>query len=532
MSLSAADTEKQFTGNGVSTAYALPAEIQLATDFEAQIDGVVTSSYTLTGLGSDTGVTCTFDSPPDNGAEIVLRRNAPYDRTLVQYAFGDFNPETLNGDFDRAVMLIQQLATLAKRTPRGPVGDLTLGLDLDPEASKLLAWSSDARSLVNVDVATVSPASLIFTAIGQALAVAADAAAGRTVIGATSQADVDASIAAQLYGRNRLINGAMAVNQRQAASVSMTTAGLAWVADRWQARSLSAASGTLTASQQASSVPTAAGDPRYSIRLARTAGTYAGSLVIEQVLERADTFDLTGRQLALSCKIKKGSAFSGTGVRLIVCTGQGVDEGSNLLATGGWSGGVTLNVATTVPAASIGTAWATFSGVITAPTSINCNELAVRIEVQGLSGAGSANDWIEISDVQIEIASAATVFAAPPFAVELQRCQRFYEKSYSYNIAPGTATSAGAPYHRAQGTGGLLDTLRAAYKVTKRTVAEPVWYSTVTGATGQVRDTTASADVAITGTVNESDGFTGMASISAAVAGRLYEAQWAIDVSL
>lgn len=531
MPLIAADTEIRYTASG-SAVYVLPCEIEVASDFVAEIDGVATSAYTLSGVGLDTGVTCTFDVAPSIGAEIVLARVAPYDRQRYDYQLGDFNPDTIDADIDRMGMLVQQLATILKRVPRAKRGRLDLALELEPSAGELLGWSGDGLSLVNVSLATISAGTVLLTAIGEALATAANEAAARAAIGAVGQAEVDAAAASQIYGRNRLINGAMAVNQRQATSIALTTAGLAWVTDRWQARSLSAAAGTITASQQVSSVPTAAGDPRYSVRLARTVGTYAGSLVIEQVLERADTFDLTGRQLALSCKLRKGSAFSGTGVRLIVCTGQGVDEGSNLLATGGWTAGVTLNVAATVAAASISAAWGTHSGVITAPTSINCNELAVRIEVQGFSGAGSANDWIEISDVQLEIAEAATVFSAPPFALELSRCQRFYEKSYSYNLAPGTATAAGAAQHRAQGAGSLLDTLRAEYKVTKRTVAEPVWYSTVTGASGQIRDTTAGADVALTGTSNESDGYTGMPAIAAGVAGRLYEAQWVIDVSL
>lgn len=533
MPLAAAVTEQMYLGDGVSTGpYVLSAEIEVATDLVVTVNGVVLSSYTVTGIGSDAGVSVTFDTPMPNGAEIVLARVAPYDRTRYDYQLGNFKPDTVDADVDRVVMQIQQLATALLRVPQLPRGKTSLNLQLTPEANKLIGWSADALSLVNLTPATITPAALVFSAIGQLLAIAATQADGRSAIGAMSQADVDASIAGQVLDRNRLINGAMEINQRVVASVALTTAGLGWVVDRWQARSLSAPSGTLTGSQVVVSSSPQAGDPRFFVRLARTAGTYAGSLVLEQVIERNECFDLAGNQVALSVKLRKGTAFTGTGVRLIVCSGQGIDEGSNSLAAGTWLG-FAQNVAATVPAASISAAvFQTFSGVVTLPAGVSSMELAVRIEVQGFSGAGAGTDQMDIADVQLEIGAAASKFARRPFVEELNRCRRFYEKSYSYAVAPGTATQLGAVMHRAQGTGSLVDTLHSRYVVPKRTVVAPIWWSTVTGAQGQIRDTTAPADVAITGTQSNNDSWTGVPVVAATVAGRLYEAHWTVDASL
>ena len=52
----------------------------------------------------------------------------------------------------------------------------------------------------------------------------------------------------------------------------------------------------------------------------------------------------------------------------------------------------------------------------------------------------TSNEW-QITGVKLELGSTATDFEHRSFSDELQRCMRFYEKSYAYSVAPGTAVS-------------------------------------------------------------------------------------------
>ena len=47
------------------------------------------------------------------------------------------------------------------------------------------------------------------------------------------------------------------------------------------------------------------------------------------------------------------------------------------------------------------------------------------------------------SAADLQIKSIATPFEFRPFAVELALCQRYFQKSYNYNVAPGSANADG-----------------------------------------------------------------------------------------
>lgn len=168
MPTSAADTEITYTGNGVTVAYPFPFEVAKAAHFEATIDGVVVTDYTLSGLGVDTGGTCTFTTAPASLAVVVLARIAPYARTDFDYQEGgELAASTLDEDIDRAVMLSQQLATMSKRVPQVKRGDLTRSLVLTPEDGTVLGWASGA--LANLTLSSLSPSTVLVSDAGAAL---------------------------------------------------------------------------------------------------------------------------------------------------------------------------------------------------------------------------------------------------------------------------------------------------------------------------------------------------------------------------
>ena len=53
----------------------------------------------------------------------------------------------------------------------------------------------------------------------------------------------------------------------------------------------------------------------------------------------------------------------------------------------------------------------------------------------------STDDEFYITGIQLEVGEQATPFEHRSFGDELQRCMRYYEKSYPYSIAPSTAVS-------------------------------------------------------------------------------------------
>ena len=107
----------------------------------------------------------------------------------------------------------------------------------------------------------------------------------------------------------------------------------------------------------------------------------------------------------------------------------------------------------------------------------------------------TSNDF-RICGVQLEKGSTVSSFENRTINQELQLCQRYYEKSYDTDTAIGTVTGNGASHFNAT-AGGSLNTAQD-FKVSKRAVPTIVLYSTTSGGSGVVRDTTAPADVATT----------------------------------
>ena len=77
---------------------------------------------------------------------------------------------------------------------------------------------------------------------------------------------------------------------------------------------------------------------------------------------------------------------------------------------------------------------------------------------------------------------------------ELQLCQRYYEKSYALETAPGTPTVVGREYVRLSGSYSTAGLHRTSFITPKRAATIGFIYSSITGAQGYLRDETASID--------------------------------------
>lgn len=61
------------------------------------------------------------------------------------------------------------------------------------------------------------------------------------------------------------------------------------------------------------------------------------------------------------------------------------------------------------------------------------------------TGTAGANDYFEVTGVQLEEGQSASEFEFIPVQQDRDRCERFYEKTYFPTSAPGAATSNGMP---------------------------------------------------------------------------------------
>ena len=156
---------------------------------------------------------------------------------------------------------------------------------------------------------------------------------------------------------------------------------------------------------------------------------------------------------------------------------------------------------------------------VTGPTSggaiTSTNDLGLRIE--WLLGAGSdtetgtLNEWTTsntirtasgtvylpensgatwyITGIQFEVGSQATAFEHRSFNEELLLCKRYYQKSYAYETAPGTADSfLNQMIGRAYATVTNRMDLRTRFEVEMRTTPTLTTYTPSGGSTGDVED--------------------------------------------
>jgi hypothetical protein len=239
--------------------------------------------------------------------------------------------------------------------------------------------------------------------------------------------------ATQAAGKNLVINGGFDIWQR---GTSFTTSGV-FCADRYVTSIDSPSAGTIA--QQTTSLPAGF---RYSIRCQRNSGnTGTGGIGVAQALESSMSIPAQGKTVTLSYWAKAGANYSnaGSAVSVRINSGTGIDQAGGNTQFGGWTG-----YAETAPDQAITTTWTRYTATYTVPST--ATQLGIRFFMSGVGTAG-ANDWFEITGVQLEIGSVATAFSrnASTIQGELAACQRYYvrfgnDQNYTY-LGTGNADS-------------------------------------------------------------------------------------------
>ena len=243
--------------------------------------------------------------------------------------------------------------------------------------------------------------------------------------------------------RNRIINGAMQIDQRNAgASQTITAAAaLAYTVDRWYAY----CTGANVTGQQVQGAT--ANQYRYRF----TGAASVTAIGFAQRIEAINSADLAGTTATLS-----------------------VDIANSLLTTVTWTA-YYANTTDTFGTLASPTVTSIATGTFTVTSTVTRYNAQISIPAAATTGlqilftvgAQISGTWT-VGNVQLEPGSAATPFERRLIGQELVLCQRYYEKSYNNSVAPATAITAGLGelFVNAIGGGGTITTVN--YAVSKR----------------------------------------------------------------
>jgi hypothetical protein len=236
-------------------------------------------------------------------------------------------------------------------------------------------------------------------------------------MGINSTLGSSALLPAGLGFRNVLINGGFDVWQR---GTSFTGAAntVSYTADRWCIFRSGVAGYSL--SQQAM-VPSELSGFNYCARFQRTSGNAdLGILYMGRTFESITVKALAGKTVTLSFYARKGANFSGSILDAQIEFGTGTDLGFTTQPT---SASIN-NLSSTLTAS-----WQYFVKTVVVPTTATAARILFMHTPTGTAGA---NDYFEITGVQLEQNYQPTPFEQRPIGIELELCQRYYWKNEIY----------------------------------------------------------------------------------------------------
>jgi len=112
-------------------------------------------------------------------------------------------------------------------------------------------------------------------------------------------------------------------------------------------------------------------------------------------------------------------------------------------------------------------------------TTTNANR---AVGVTNLASSTS-NTWF-MTGAQLTVGSVATPFEFKSFADDLRACQRYYEKSYSYETAVGASSSAGRLDLVALGDASGFPIAVISFQVAKRSASQTITFYDASGSVG------------------------------------------------
>jgi hypothetical protein len=340
--------------------------------------------------------------------------------------------------------------------------------------------------------------------------------------------------------KNRIINGAMVIDQRNAGA-SVTGNGV-YTLDRWYAQAT--INSKYTVQQNAGSVTPPAGFANYLGVTSSSAYTVGASenFSLLQAIEGYNMADFawgTASASSITLSFRVYSSLTGTFGGSLQNSAQNRSYPFTYTIS---SANTWTTISITIAGETTGTwlktngagiyMWiglgvgSTYSGTAGAWASSNYSGATGATSVVGTNGA-----TFYITGVQLEKGSTATSFDYRPYGTELQLCQRYFETSYDYGTAVGTVTNAGCIAVICYNTSANRPFLNCPFKVTKRTTPTVTPYNPYTGGSGTMNgpsNTSINSTVYYAGT--QATNF--YAAVGAGVSNGDYYQQWIASAEL
>lgn len=308
-------------------------------------------------------------------------------------------------------------------------GTLTLGSALSvANGGTGASTASSARTNLGLtSLATTSPGTGVATALGNAV----NGASGLMVQDSNSNASLAGTLAmGSSFLRNRLINGGMDIWQRGTSGFSTTNTYI-YTADRFWVFS-----GTSTTYDYSQVTSIGLAGFNSALRAQRRAGnTGTLGVFVGQIIETLNCVGLAGNTVTLSFYARAGANFSSGSNVLSVqfWTGSGTDQGLTSLIQQTWTSQANASSVVTLT-----TSWQRFTVTFSVPSG--ATEISIGFNA-GSGGTAGANDYFDLTGVQLEVGSVATPFERRQYEQELALCLRYYWAAGNSNGGPKCITT-------------------------------------------------------------------------------------------
>jgi hypothetical protein len=248
--------------------------------------------------------------------------------------------------------------------------------------------------------------------------------------------------------KNKIINGAMVIDQRNSGASVTPTTDFTYTLDRWAARLT--ASSKFSVQQDAAAVTPPVGFNDYLGVTSLSAYTVGASdyFAIEQSIEGFNTADLNfgtanAQTITLSFWVRSSltGAFGGN-VRnnasdynypfSYTISSANTWEKKSVTITGATAGTWLSNNGVGIRLAFVLGAGATYTGTVNVWNASTILNPTGATSVVGTNGA-----TFYITGVQLEIGTSATPFERRMFGTELALCQRYFQKNTASGVFPG-----------------------------------------------------------------------------------------------
>jgi hypothetical protein len=217
---------------------------------------------------------------------------------------------------------------------------------------------------------------------------------------------------------NPIINSSLQVWQRGTSFTNGNGTNI-YGPDRWHIYSTTTGR---TWSRQATNDTTNLPNIQYCVRAQRNSGdAFANVVYVTTDLETVNSIPFAGKTVTLSFYARAGANYSAASniLSATLVTGTGTDQNSLV--------GFTSVTNAISASATLTTTWQrfTYTGTLTSTAT------QIGLQIGYLpTGTAGANDWFELTGVQIDVGSVALPFRTNGGTIqgELQACQRYYQR--------------------------------------------------------------------------------------------------------